>query len=202
MKIPYHIAQILKERKITDLLESRSTFPAKNLSDKIVYCCPLHKGDNDPSFTVYLDGEYQNYFCYGCKKGGNVINLLSELEGVPIKKSVSTLIEGMNINRVDAILSLMEALRDGLMEDTDDKMERMSFLLNRLCYDYLTKVDFAPEEVEFMDSVFKKIDVLIMNRDLEEYEEIENFISTKGLHHRLLHYLKEKEKELISDKKE
>ena len=39
--------------------------------------CPLHK-DTDPSFTVYLKSN--SFFCFGCKAGGDVIDLFYALK--------------------------------------------------------------------------------------------------------------------------
>ncbi len=37
--------------------------------------CPLHE-ERSPSFTIYTD--QQSFYCYGCNRGGDVIDLLSE----------------------------------------------------------------------------------------------------------------------------
>lgn len=42
-------------------------------------CCPFHH-ERTPSLKVY-DGE-RGFFCFGCHKGGDVIELVSELLGV------------------------------------------------------------------------------------------------------------------------
>lgn len=43
-----------------------------NFESKPVVCCPLHDEDT-PSFRYYEDT--QSFFCFGCQKGGTVINL-------------------------------------------------------------------------------------------------------------------------------
>ena len=73
MGLPYHIECIFKERKIVDLLEGRGIVPSRQQPGKLIYCCPLHSGDNDPSFVVYLDQQYQNYFCYGCLEENELV---------------------------------------------------------------------------------------------------------------------------------
>jgi hypothetical protein len=42
--------------------------------------CPLHEGDNDPSLKVYADGG--GWFCYGCDRGGTIIDLAAGLWGL------------------------------------------------------------------------------------------------------------------------
>ena len=43
-------------------------------------CCPFH-GEKTPSMKVY-DGE-QGFHCFGCHKGGSVIDFVMELYGLP-----------------------------------------------------------------------------------------------------------------------
>ena len=50
--------------------------------------CPLH-GDRDASLKVY--GGERGWTCYGCHKGGDVINLAKELYGVKLAEAVRRL---------------------------------------------------------------------------------------------------------------
>lgn len=47
------------------------TYPV-NFDTKPVACCPLHDEDT-PSFRYYE--ETNSFYCFGCRKGGDVINL-------------------------------------------------------------------------------------------------------------------------------
>ena len=63
--------------------------------------CPFH-GDRDASLKVYGGG--RGWVCYGCHKGGDVINLAMELYGVGFQDAVRKLNEefgvGIDIDRV------------------------------------------------------------------------------------------------------
>ncbi len=50
--------------------------------------CPLH-GDKNPSLKVY--GGDRGWACFGCHKGGNVINLAMELYGIGFRDAVRRL---------------------------------------------------------------------------------------------------------------
>lgn len=50
--------------------------------------CPLH-GDRDASLKVYENG--RGWVCYGCHKGGDVINLAMALYGIGFQESVRRL---------------------------------------------------------------------------------------------------------------
>lgn len=51
----------------------------KESGDKWVIRCPLHEGDDDPSFTIYPN---QTFFCFGCKAWGDAVKLLVEWKGM------------------------------------------------------------------------------------------------------------------------
>jgi hypothetical protein len=54
----------------------------------LVGLCPLHN-EKHPSFYIYP--ETNSFFCYGCKKGGNVINFVKLLYGYSFGEAVKWL---------------------------------------------------------------------------------------------------------------
>lgn len=59
---------------------------AKKGYDKSWAHCPLHEGDNTPSFCCY-EGEY-GWYCYGCGEGGDAIELIKKLYNLDFKEAV------------------------------------------------------------------------------------------------------------------
>ena len=57
--------------------------------------CPLH-GDSDASLKVY--GGERGWTCYGCHKGGDVINLAKELYGVGLYEAIRRLDSEFGLN--------------------------------------------------------------------------------------------------------
>jgi len=53
--------------------------------DKFVAHCPFHKGDREPSFTIYPN---ETYWCFGCKKWGNPVKFLVEYKGMSDKEAL------------------------------------------------------------------------------------------------------------------
>lgn len=80
--------------------------------------CPFH-GEKTPSFSVAPDK--QIYHCFGCKKGGGVINFIMEIEGLSFPEAVQRLAQRVN-------MPLPENLGD---EDGADKLRRRVLMLNR-----------------------------------------------------------------------
>ncbi len=56
----------------------------KNLSG----CCPIHN-DKHPSLMVYPD--QQRWRCYGCNRGGDVIEFIKQIENVDFRKALTIL---------------------------------------------------------------------------------------------------------------
>jgi DNA primase len=56
--------------------------------------CPFH-GEKTPSFSV--SREKGTYYCFGCKRGGDVIDFVMELERVPFAEAVERLAERFGV---------------------------------------------------------------------------------------------------------
>ena len=60
--------------------------------------CPFH-GDHDASLKVYDGaGGHTGWHCFGCGKGGSVIDFVMESEGCSFSKAVRILNDGMGLN--------------------------------------------------------------------------------------------------------
>jgi DNA primase len=73
--MPKSLIKVLHEEGLT-LIES---------GDKYVLHCPFHKGDREPSFTVYPNN---TYYCFGCQKWGNPVKFLVEYKGLTAKEAL------------------------------------------------------------------------------------------------------------------
>jgi hypothetical protein len=75
----------------------------KNERTKIVCPLPDHKHYNyTPSFSIYFRGGKQNWFCHGCGRGGDVIDLVGYLN-----------IPGYNSDDTEHIKRAIDILTDG-----------------------------------------------------------------------------------------
>ncbi len=54
-------------------------------------CCPIH-GEEHPSLTVYP--EQQSWYCFGCHRGGAVIDFVMAVEKLDFKEAIATLAGG------------------------------------------------------------------------------------------------------------
>jgi len=76
--------QIKKNLRIRDVLSYYGMLDALYESESAIRGpCPVHKGDNKTAFHV--DKEKNLYYCFTRKHGGSVIDLIMEIERVPLK---------------------------------------------------------------------------------------------------------------------
>lgn len=191
MEIPYFIKKILEERKITSFLGSRNYISTRSINDKLAYHCPIHSGDNDPSFIVYTNDIYENFYCYGCHAGGNIINLISEMDKKPIKQVIRDLAKNLDIKEEDILDAEIQKLEQETI--SSKSLEEFSLKLSRYCYDYFKTVDFNIEEMIFFEKVFEKVDSIIHSNDIDNLRKIYNFLIDQGVLKRYSDYLEREE---------
>lgn len=94
-------------------------------------CCPFHN-EKTPSFHVLQDKQY--YHCFGCKKGGGVINFIMDIE---------------NLSYPDAVRFLAKRVNMPVPEDREsdgaDRLRRRLLDLNRDAARYYYAVLQSPE---------------------------------------------------------
>lgn len=57
-------------------------------------CCPIHGGHNETSFVIFKNG---CYYCHACGSSGNVINFVSDKDGVSYHAALEKLAAELNI---------------------------------------------------------------------------------------------------------
>lgn len=57
--------------------------------------CPLHK-EKTASFKIYKSTN--SFYCFGCQRGWNAINFISEMEAISTKKAFKNFIQYFNLN--------------------------------------------------------------------------------------------------------
>jgi len=158
----YYIDKILEENEITTFLRDKGIYPVKTSGDKIFYSCPIHEGDNDPSFVVYKAGykgrKYQTYYCFGCHCGINIINLKRDLDKISSKNSIEFFLNDMNIDKISAMESIINDIKDGkIIIDNDKKIEILLLKINSWCHSHLVKYN-DEDEMEFFNKFLKRVD--------------------------------------------
>jgi hypothetical protein len=196
----YHIGQILKEKTIISYLEEKGISPQKKSGDKTMYCCPIHSGDNDPSFVVYPVGykgrEYETYYCFGCHSGITLINLKCDLESVTKRECIRYFLKDVKIDTQDAVDSIIsDAKKNKLGIEENNEVEFYLLLINAMCRRFTSEDCFGDEEeIAFFDHFLERVESIARANDVKLLEGIYDLLD-KGVTKRFLAYKKRKEEE-------
>lgn len=154
------IENILKTKPITKYLASKGIMPdGHERNGKIFYRCPLHEGDNTPSFVVYTgSGDYENFYCFGCKARYNIIHLYRDLEKVSLGASIKALGEGITVSDDAELTHAINAIQSDNSIQSKFTPDELVLQLSRMLYEFLKWVDYDPECAAACDKMYQTID--------------------------------------------
>ena len=87
------LTELVERNDIVDVVGGYVRLGKKSGSN-LFGLCPFH-GEKTPSFSVSPDK--QIYHCFGCGKGGGVINFIMEIEGLNFPEAVEFLAKRVNM---------------------------------------------------------------------------------------------------------
>jgi hypothetical protein len=138
----YAVQEIIKKRKITEYLRSKHILPiGSETSGRFRYKCPLHEGDNTPSFIVYTNSDFENFFCYGCKAKYHIIHLYRELEKISTEEAIKRLSDGLSLNLDSEMDFIIKDLENDYSVSNLFTPIDLSLVMSRQLYDYTKQVD-------------------------------------------------------------
>lgn len=176
----YVIKQILKKKKITDYLDKKGIRPVgQPMGGKVKYLCPIHKSDTSPSFMVYTNDEYENFFCFGCKQSSNIIHLYKALEKVSYKEAISKLSQDLDINIDSEIDDAVFEIETELNEDYFNVSD-YAIMLSQEIYVFNQVTNY--KWFEATEKIFKNCDKLLQNnsKDIKRfYEDVHQVLAEK-----------------------
>ena len=112
--------QVRQLASIEEFLLDKGLSSIRKYGDKAIYNCPIHKGDKTPSFYVYKKDDGDDFYCFGCKKGGSVLHLKSYIDSEKFGKSLVYFCDKLKI-RFDAKLKIEDIIEENLFEFNDSK---------------------------------------------------------------------------------
>ena len=169
--------RIKAEVPIQRVLEARGIELKKHGAKDLACLCPLH-GEDTPSFVV--TPEKMLWHCFGCERGGDVLSLTQQLEGISFRQAVELLRAGYPSGVVTTSsssgrrvkYSTVPKLPAPVTPDADDQK-----LLRQVVDYYHESLKQSPEALEYL-----------AGRGLNSSEMIERFhigFSNRTLGYRL-----------------
>lgn len=128
--------------------------------------CPFH-GDTDASLKVYDGrGGHSGWHCFGCGKGGSVIDFVMESEGCSFSKAVRILNDGMGLNLLE--------VEDMFIQQKRQKAQRMIDQVRDAFDDYIVEAEnYTERMLEFYTKWLQEIEgIPVPERSADEWARI------------------------------
>jgi DNA primase len=130
--------------------------------------CPFpDHSDNSPSFGINTEkGIFQ---CFGCGRKGNFINLIALIEEVPIAQAIKIIAahSGVDLGNFDSMDYKYEKFKKAMIE-VDNTYTKNKRTLKKAT---LKIKKILREDFEKADSMYKKLDELILQNDYKKIKE-------------------------------
>jgi DNA primase len=118
--------------------------PLKQKGRRFWGCCPFHN-EKTPSFSV--DSEAQMYYCFGCHKGGTVINFVMDMERMDFMDAVRLLADRAHMELPE------RSSQPGGVPANRDERERM-YEANRVAARYYHDLLWTKEGAEALNYLY------------------------------------------------
>lgn len=146
--------------------------------------CPFH-GDHDASLKVYSGrGGHTGWHCFGCNKGGSVIDFVMESEGCNFSRAVRIINDGMGLNllmvedmfshsnrqKIQRKLDDVKNAFDRCIDDMEEHADRIRLLDTK----WLMWLEEKPKEDRTADEWTR---IQTLTQELQYYEYLNDKIS-------------------------
>lgn len=191
-----------------EYLEKKGHFPVKHLTGgRLSYLCPLPwHAESKPSFVVWTNSDYENFYCFGCQAKHNIIHLVAFLDSVPARSAIEKLSDGLEFTIADdeklvqadhiqhylKIAGVSPGGHDAVAELAKSMVE-----ISNICNMFLESVDYDEKECDRMDKLWAIVDQSLQDFDFEKIEGIRADIGGLILKHK--EALRQKESAELTD---
>lgn len=153
---------ILQKTDILDFVTNQYNLELKLMGDTYRGKCPLplHNGNNETSFNIH--GK-QEFHCFACGRGGNVIQFVAEMEGITYHEAVEKLADFHNLD-ISTDEKYLE--QKSIVQENEELARKYQKQVGKIM-DYLTlKRGLSPEIIEKWGLGYDKEQLIIPIHDL------------------------------------
>ena len=175
MSLKSQIQEIIKKHSVLEYLSKRGHSPVQCIGGgKFSFLCPFDDhNENKPSFIVYTNAQYENWHCFGCCRGYNIINLVSFLDKISFSEAVEKLSQGIVISADDDIKYTLDRIKKECLTNDTPESDMNNYLMESAwqCLLFSQGVDFNESEMHIIDNYFAMIDKFILDSEFETIEQ-------------------------------
>jgi len=158
-----------------DFLDQRGILPERRSGGKhLIYNCFLPGHDESvPSCYVRVDISPHLFYCFGCQRGGTLVDLIHHLDGLSIGQAIRKLGGGKVYTEDDRRLHEIEKISkipDLGLHVYD--ISSIMILMSSKCRRFLEAVNYDPEECAVVDKFWAAIDHSIMVYSFDEFRKM------------------------------
>ncbi len=139
------LTELTERSDIVDVVGSYVSL-GKRSGSNLFGLCPFHN-ERTPSFSVNPAGQF--YYCFGCGKGGGVINFIMEVENLPYPDAVRFLANRAGMQIPEEADDREAKKRARLLAANKDAAkwfyEQLTTPEGRLCTDYMAERRISPQ---------------------------------------------------------
>jgi len=163
------ICQEIKDTvDLTDEMEKRGIVLKPSGTSRYQCVCPFH-ADNDPSMTVNLNGEFQWFYCHGCRKTGSVIDFVMFHQRISLSSAIRYFEENYSLMK-----SKNSSLKD-LIEKPRKKKIKLSILpkminISNIIYSFTRWCESSEDALLVVQPYLEEIDGAAFARDFQRID--------------------------------
>lgn len=148
-------------------------------------CCPFHN-EKTPSFNINTDK--QMFYCFGCKKGGDVFSFVQEIEHMDFKESLKLLAEKAGIDmRQSAELSKEMRQKKSLLQihEYATRFYQLLLVQHQPVLDYLKKRGLSGDTIKnwrigYAPDGFQQLTTILRKKGFSDQDLIASGLIGKG----------------------
>lgn len=167
------VLRVLKEKKITEYLRKKGHEPIKKNNGRLFFLCPFpDHNETKPSFTVWIDKEFENFYCFGCNRSNTIVNLVSELEAISYKEAFRRLSDGIEIDIEDDIKTEIANIEKVSEVDPFLNLAKSLIDIASVSRSFIEGSNFSDEEISIIDKMHAEVDKNIIELNFDKIDEI------------------------------
>ena len=120
--------------------------------------------------VVFKDSDYENFYCYGCKKSWNIVNFLSYYKQISFSDAIKELGVDFEFNsndRLKYICNSIEKTKDKDDSEIKDIIDNIYYNISLMGYFYMSEVGWDKNEFSILEGVYKKFDQLVASYNID-----------------------------------
>ena len=177
----YILDKVRTDNPLTQYLAEKGYHPEHEYGDKCAYLCPLPgHTDTSPSFFVFTNGAYDNFYCWGCSAWGDVIEMHRRLNGLATRldalKALGGKIEVDFEDEIEYSAHQLKSLEEQTREEVSQIPGKISIYMSCVMFSHFEGSDKDLEEIKFLEKLYKKIDQCIWQNDIATLMGIAEFV--------------------------